>query len=29
LGNVIDGFDEDMSALTDCPACKQPEVKAE
>jgi hypothetical protein len=25
LGNVIDGFDEDMSALTDCPACKQPE----
>jgi hypothetical protein len=30
LGNVIDGFDEDMSALTDCPACKQPaEAKAE
>jgi hypothetical protein len=30
LGNVIDGFDEDMSALTDCPACKQPdETKAE
>jgi len=25
LGNVIDGFDEDMSALTSCPACKQPE----
>jgi hypothetical protein len=30
LGNVIDGFDEDMNALTDCPACKQPdETKAE
>ena len=30
LGNVIDRFDEDMSALTDCPACKQPEtLKAE
>jgi hypothetical protein len=30
LGNVIDGFDEDMSALTSCPACKQPEeTKAE
>ena len=30
LGNVIDGFDEDMSALTSCPACKQPaEAKAE
>ena len=30
LGNVIDGFDEDMSALTSCPACKQPEtLKAE
>ena len=29
LGNVIDGFDEDMAALTDCPACKQPELKAE
>jgi hypothetical protein len=25
LGNVIDGFDEDLQALTDCPACKQPE----
>jgi hypothetical protein len=30
LGNVIDGFDEDLAALTDCPACKQPdETKAE
>jgi len=30
LGNVIDGFDEDLQALTDCPACKQPdETKAE
>jgi hypothetical protein len=29
LANVIDGFDEDMNALTDCPACKQPEPKAE
>jgi hypothetical protein len=30
LGNVIDGFDEDMAALTDCAACKQPdETKAE
>ena len=29
LGNVIDQFDEDMQALTSCPACKQPaEVKA-
>ncbi len=28
LGNVIDGFNEDMQALTDCPACKQPEAKA-
>jgi len=29
LGNVIDGFDEDMNALTSCPACKQPdETKA-
>ena len=28
LGNVIDGFDEDMSALTSCPACKEPEAKA-
>ena len=29
LGNVIDGFDEDMQVLTDCPACKQPEAKAD
>jgi hypothetical protein len=30
LANVIDGFDEDMNALTSCPACKQPaETKAE
>ena len=30
LANVIDGFDEDMNALTDCPACKQPDtLKAE
>jgi hypothetical protein len=29
LGNVIDGFDEDLQALTSCPACKQPETKAE
>jgi len=30
LANVIDGFDEDLQALTDCPACKQPdETKAE
>ncbi len=29
LGSVIDQFDEDLQALTDCPACKQPaEVKA-
>ena len=25
LGDVIDQFDEDLQALTDCPACKQPE----
>jgi molecular chaperone GrpE (heat shock protein) len=30
LGDVIDQFDEDLQALTDCPACKQPdETKAE
>jgi hypothetical protein len=30
LGSVIDQFDEDLQALTDCPACKQPaEVKAD
>ena len=29
LGSVIDQFDEDMNALTSCPACKQPEPKAE
>jgi hypothetical protein len=30
LGDVIDQFDEDLQALTDCPACKQPaEVKAD
>jgi hypothetical protein len=30
LGDVIDQFDEDLQALTDCPACKQPaEAKAE
>ena len=29
LGDVIDQFDEDLQALTSCPACKQPEeVKA-
>ncbi len=29
LGDVIDQFDEDLQALTDCPACKQPaEAKA-
>ena len=29
LGNVIDQFDEDLQALTSCPACKQPdETKA-
>jgi hypothetical protein len=28
LGDVIDQFDEDLQALTDCPACKQPETKA-
>ena len=26
LGDVIDQFDEDLQALTDCPACKQPET---
>ena len=25
LGSVIDQFDEDLQALTECPACKQPE----
>ena len=25
LGDVIDQFDEDLQALTDCPACKQPD----
>ncbi len=30
LGSVIDQFDEDLQALTGCPACKQPEtLKAE
>jgi hypothetical protein len=30
LGDVIDQFDEDLQALTSCPACKQPaEVKAD
>jgi hypothetical protein len=30
LGDVIDQFDEDLQALTSCPACKQPdEPKAE
>lgn len=29
LGDVIEEFDEDLQALTDCPACKQPETKAE
>ncbi len=30
LGDVIDQFDEDLAALTSCPACKQPaEAKAE
>jgi hypothetical protein len=30
LGDVIDQFDEDLQALTSCPACKQPaEAKAE
>jgi hypothetical protein len=30
LGDVIDQFDEDLQALTSCPACKQPdETKAE
>jgi hypothetical protein len=29
LGSVVDQFDEDLQALTDCPACKQPEPKAE
>jgi hypothetical protein len=29
LGSVIDQFDEDLQALTSCPACKQPETKAE
>ena len=28
LGDVIEEFDEDLQALTDCPACKQPEAKA-
>jgi hypothetical protein len=28
LADVIDQFDEDLQALTDCPACKQPETKA-
>jgi hypothetical protein len=28
LASVIDQFDEDLQALTDCPACKQPEAKA-
>jgi hypothetical protein len=26
LGDVIEEFDEDLQALTDCPACKQPET---
>ena len=30
LGSVIEQFDEDMQALTSCPACKQPDtLKAE
>ncbi len=29
LGDVIEEFDEDLQSLTDCPACKQPETKAE
>jgi hypothetical protein len=30
LGDVIEQIDEDLQALTDCPACKQPaEAKAE
>jgi len=29
LGDVIEEFDEDLQALTSCPACKQPEPKAE
>jgi hypothetical protein len=29
LGNVIEQIDEDLAALTSCPACKQPETKAE
>jgi hypothetical protein len=29
LGDVIEQFDEDLQALTSCPACKQPEAKAE
>jgi hypothetical protein len=26
LGDVIEEFDEDLQALTSCPACKQPET---
>jgi hypothetical protein len=29
LGDVIEQIGEDLAALTDCPACKQPEAKAE